>query len=86
MPINFEFSKIILLQACRSRFDDKNHENFDRGAMKQLQSSASREKASEGPGQKHEILQDTTDAKRSLSELSEQEQNKRVQEVLQVKL
>ena len=53
--------------------------------MIQLQSSASREKALEGPGQKHEILQDTTDAKRSPSEPSEQEQNERLQEVLQVK-
>ena len=89
MPINFECCKIILLQACRSRFNDKNHENFDPGVMIPVQISASGDNALEGPGQKHERkrpLLDTADAKQRISKPSEQEQNKRVQEVLQVKL
>ena len=86
MPINFECSKIILSQACRSIFDDENHENFDRGVMIQLQSSATREKPVEVPRQKHERLQDTADVKLRISEPSEQELNERVQEVLKVKL
>ena len=90
MPINFECCKImILLQACRSRFD-KNHRNFDPGVMVQVQSSANGDNALKGPGQNHERdspLQDTVDAKlMSISKQSEQEQNERVQKVLQVEL
>ncbi|XP_078322893.1 uncharacterized protein LOC144622174 [Crassostrea virginica] len=74
--------RLFFIQACRSIFDDENHENFDRGVMIQLQSSATREKPVEVPRQKHERLQDTADAKVRISEPSEQEQNERVQEVL----
>ena len=56
--------------------------------MVQVQSSATGDNAQEGPGQNHERnspLQDTVDAKKPvISKPSEQEQNERVQKVLQV--